>query len=496
MRKRRRIGCVSLSDTLLKWAKHNNQIDTIDGVMKRQKFPGRGSKKGCMRGKGGPENSSCKFRGVRQRTWGKWVAEIREPMCSSIDKTRKPGRLWLGTFSSADEAAVAYDQAARAMYGPAAILNFPNHYTTSADMSSDSSSYTSTALTIQTPTTESTATSVKCEDDMVDQDTKIKHECPVEHECPVDISNTYDVTLVVEESKVQQECSVKELNCSEIFMNKQSKVKIEDTEKECRDVGGTGRDSEPPNVIEVETTARNEVTREEVAEITDFRCLYDSNEESNCLQCVEAAEAVDFEPFETISGNESELRPDGNHGCDDQYYNEWQNLDVYNYWQNMLEDQTLNVQTLGIIKADDSDCGQRENYSSIQLGSSDDVLLTNYSSKLHYLENLLMQDTSLYEDSKLRQDRNDDLSQSMLYDEEHMKHERPCDLSNNLHNSQGQPNFQNSVVQEAFNPENSDAINNMDNSRLRQQEDVEFSQSGFVMKVKSNVGGQQISSTN
>ena len=78
------------------------------------------SKKGCMKGKGGPENAACTYRGVRQRTWGKWVAEIREP-------SKKAGsRLWLGTFSTAHEAALAYDEASKALYGPSAPLNIPD----------------------------------------------------------------------------------------------------------------------------------------------------------------------------------------------------------------------------------------------------------------------------------------------------------------------------------------------------------------------------------
>eukprot|EP01018_Ginkgo_biloba_P008432 Gb_06407 [translate_table: standard] len=75
-------------------------------------------KKGRMRGKGGPQNAHYNYRGVRQRSWGKWVAEIREP----ITKTR----LWLGTFSTANEAAMVYDKAALRFHGPKAHINLPH----------------------------------------------------------------------------------------------------------------------------------------------------------------------------------------------------------------------------------------------------------------------------------------------------------------------------------------------------------------------------------
>uniref|UniRef100_A0A1D1XX05 Dehydration-responsive element-binding protein 2A n=1 Tax=Anthurium amnicola TaxID=1678845 RepID=A0A1D1XX05_9ARAE len=124
----RRNGSKTISETLARWKELNSQLDNCeDGDKQIRKVPAKGSKKGCMRGKGGPENPRCKYRGVRQRTWGKWVAEIREP--------NRGNRLWLGTFSTSMEAALAYDEAARAMYGPSARLNLPQYNSVSRDSS-------------------------------------------------------------------------------------------------------------------------------------------------------------------------------------------------------------------------------------------------------------------------------------------------------------------------------------------------------------------------
>ncbi|KAG6431638.1 hypothetical protein SASPL_109719 [Salvia splendens] len=64
-------------------------------------------------------SSSCKYKGVRKRKWGKYVSEIRLPNCRE--------RIWLGSYDTAEKAARAFDAALYCLRGASAKFNFPDN---------------------------------------------------------------------------------------------------------------------------------------------------------------------------------------------------------------------------------------------------------------------------------------------------------------------------------------------------------------------------------
>ncbi|KAL3645713.1 hypothetical protein CASFOL_010893 [Castilleja foliolosa] len=83
----------------------------VNGVTKRRRRRPAVKKRNSEKAE-----NAYKFRGVRRRPWGRFVAEIRDPI--------RRARLWLGTYDTAEEAALVYDNAAIKLLGPDALTNF------------------------------------------------------------------------------------------------------------------------------------------------------------------------------------------------------------------------------------------------------------------------------------------------------------------------------------------------------------------------------------
>ncbi|EXB76738.1 Ethylene-responsive transcription factor [Morus notabilis] len=79
--------------------------------IRRERNSSTGGQNDVVGGGGG------RYKGVRMRKWGRWVAEVRQP------NSRK--RIWLGSYNTPQEAALAYDAAVFCLRGPSVLLNFP-----------------------------------------------------------------------------------------------------------------------------------------------------------------------------------------------------------------------------------------------------------------------------------------------------------------------------------------------------------------------------------
>ncbi|XP_074573706.1 ethylene-responsive transcription factor ERF014-like [Curcuma longa] len=68
----------------------------------------------------GSSHGKRQYKGVRMRSWGSWVSEIRAP--------NQKTRIWLGSYATPEAAARAYDAALLCLRGSSSALNFPSSH--------------------------------------------------------------------------------------------------------------------------------------------------------------------------------------------------------------------------------------------------------------------------------------------------------------------------------------------------------------------------------